>query len=218
MRATVQYIEEKFREFNAQMFQGKLPPIPIQLSRAKTYLGACTYKKRRKLFGKTEYYDFKLRISTFLDLSQEELDDTIIHEMIHYHIAVNHLQDTSIHGQLFCQIMQEINERHGRHITISHKTTKEEREQALDQAPRWRAVAVVAFHDGRTGIKVLPYTVRHIESYKSAVTRSPEVKRVDVYLTKNPYFGRFPKSSTLKVHILPPATVAENIRGAQPFA
>ena len=54
MKATVPYIEKKFEEFNRQMFRGKLPKIPVELSDAKTFLGQCVFKKRRKPFGKTE--------------------------------------------------------------------------------------------------------------------------------------------------------------------
>ena len=57
MKADRQYIERKFEEFNRQMFAGKLPPIPIELSDAKTFLGQCVFKIRRTLFGKTEKYD-----------------------------------------------------------------------------------------------------------------------------------------------------------------
>lgn len=70
MKATIPYIQQKFEEFNRQMFGGKLPMLPIQLSNAKTFLGQCVYKKRRKLFGRTELYDFRLRINTRIDLPE----------------------------------------------------------------------------------------------------------------------------------------------------
>lgn len=39
MNATVPFIEQKFEEFSRQMFGGKLPKIPVELSDAKTFLG-----------------------------------------------------------------------------------------------------------------------------------------------------------------------------------
>ena len=36
MKATIPYIEQKFEEFNRQMFGGKLPKIPVELSDGKT--------------------------------------------------------------------------------------------------------------------------------------------------------------------------------------
>ena len=111
MKATVEYIEKKFEEFNRQMFAGKLPKLPIELSNAKTFLGQCAFKKRLTVFGKVKLYDFRMRISTRFDLTEREIEDTIIHEMIHYYIGVNNLKDTSAHGQLFRQMMNSINER-----------------------------------------------------------------------------------------------------------
>lgn len=80
MKATIPYIERKFEEFNQQMFAGQLPKLPIELSNAKTFLGVCVYKKRRLPNGEIEKYDFRLRINTRIDLSEQEIEDTIIHE------------------------------------------------------------------------------------------------------------------------------------------
>jgi hypothetical protein len=91
MKATIPYVEKKFEEFNQLMFDGKLPKLPIELSDAKTFLGLCVYKKRRTILGRTECYDFKLRISTRIDLVEAEVEDIIIHEMIHYYIGYNNL-------------------------------------------------------------------------------------------------------------------------------
>ena len=128
MKPDVPYIEAKFQEFNSLMFDNALPPVPVALSKASSYVGLCTFKTRRHLFGKVEHYDFRLRFSTRLDLPEAEVEDTIIHEMIHYYIRLNRIKDTSAHGKVFRQMMNELNSRFGRHITISHRTTKEQRE------------------------------------------------------------------------------------------
>ena len=131
MKPTIQYIQQKVDEFNRQMFDGKLSPVPVSLSNAKTYLGLCVYKRRRKFFGGVEKYDFRLRFSTRIDLPENEVEDTIIHELIHYYIGVNNLKDSSAHGKLFRSIMCSINKKFGRRLTISHKCTSEQREQLM---------------------------------------------------------------------------------------
>ncbi|MBR6117857.1 MAG: SprT-like domain-containing protein [Paludibacteraceae bacterium] len=124
MIPTVDYIQSCFDEYNVLFFNGTLPPIPIKLSNARTFLGKVTFVKRRKwLFGEWVYSNFKLRINTRFDLPEELIQDTILHEMIHYYIAVNHLRDTSTHGQLFRREMKRINEQGNRHITISYRLT-----------------------------------------------------------------------------------------------
>lgn len=126
MIATIPYIEEKYREFNDLIFEGNLPPVAIQLSRARTFLGMLSSKRKRNWWGKVEHYDFKLKISRYWDLPEREMEDTIIHEMIHYYIAVNKLKDTSSHGKIFRQMMTDINHRFGRNITISYRLSAEQ--------------------------------------------------------------------------------------------
>lgn len=126
MRATLPFIQERFDAFNQLCFGGSLPAIPLALSNAKGFLGVCRFKKRRKLFGKWELYDFSIRISTRFDLPQDVIEDTLLHEMIHCYIGLNGLADTSAHGKVFRRMMKEINAKYGRHIRISHRLSQME--------------------------------------------------------------------------------------------
>ncbi len=215
MKATIPYIEQKFEEFNRKMFGGRLPKIPVELSDAKTFLGQCVYKKRRKLFGKAELYDFRLRINIRIDLPERDVEDTIIHEMIHYYIGYNRLEDTSAHGPLFLAIMNEINRKFGRNLTVSHKSTKEQREQLQDKRSRHHVIAVVTFHDGRTGIKVLPRVLRSILHYYNNVLVNGEVLSIQLYMSNNVFFNRYPNSSALKVYFLDADEINRQLEGAE---
>ena len=215
MKATIPYIEQKFEEFNRQMFGGKLPKIPVELSDAKTFLGQCVYKKRRKPFGKTELYDFRLRINTRIDLPEREVEDTIIHEMIHYYIGYNKLEDVSAHGPLFLSIMNEINRKFGRNLTVSHKSTQEQREQLQDKRSHYHVIAVVNFHDGRIGIKVLPRVLSSILYYYNNVLANKEISSIQLYMSNNVFFNRYPNSSALKVHFLETDEINKQLEGAE---
>lgn len=212
MKPTIEYIEKKFGEFNHLIFDDRLPLLPIQLSNAKSFLGMLVYKKRRKPFGRVEKYDFRLRISTRMDLPEAEVEDTIIHEMIHYYIDFNGIKDTSAHGQVFRQMMSDINTRFGRHITITHKSTPEQRQQLVDTRKRWHVVAVVKFHDGRTGIKILPRIRQRIVRYRNLILTSKEISGVELYLSNDPYFNAYPVSSALKVHIAEPTEFESHLQ------
>jgi len=218
MRATIPYIEQKFDEFNRQMFGGKLPKIPVELSDAKTFLGQCVYKKRRKPFGKTELYDFRLRINTRLDLPKREVEDTIIHEMIHYYIGYNQLEDASAHGPIFRKIMNDINRRFGRNLSVSHKSTKEQREHLQDKRSHYHVIAVVQFHDGRVGIKVLPRVLRSILYYYNNVLSNKDIKAIQLYMSNNVFFNRYPNSKALKVHFLEADEIEKQLEGAEKMA
>ena len=199
MKATILYIEQKFEEFNQQMFAGQLPKLPIELSDAKTFLGVCAFKTRKGKDGKKICYDFKLRINTRIDLPEEEIEDTIIHEMIHYFIGYNQLEDASAHGPMFLHMMNTINEKYGKHLSVSHKGTQEQNEQAVDTKQHWPVVAVVKFKDGRYGIQVLPRVQQRIVNYYNKVGNSNEVEKIELYMSNNIYFNRFPNSAALNV-------------------
>lgn len=217
MKPTVPYIRQKFDAFNRLCFEGKLPEPPITLSHAKGFVGICRFKKRRRWDGSVECYDFRLSMNERMDLPEAEWEDTILHEMIHYYIGINQLRDTSAHGRLFRQMMESINSRFGRHITVSHKTTAEQREQAIDQRPRWHVVAVAKLKDGRTGIKVIPRIGRRVREYRRGLLASGKVASLDFFLTDDPFFNRFPSSSALKVYFLDPEEVSAHLAGASPL-
>lgn len=199
MKATIPYIEKKFEEFNQLMFAGRLPKIPIELSDAKTFLGVCVSQRRRLLNGQIEHYNFRLRINTRIDLPEEQVEDTIIHEMIHYFIGINKLEDSSAHGPVFRSIMKQINAQYGRHLTVSHKGTKEQREQAYDTKPHWHVVAVVLLKNGKTGVKVLPRVAPRIVNYYNNVGANSSVAEIRLFMSKEVFFNRFPNSSALNV-------------------
>ncbi len=215
MEITIPYIKRKFEEFNQQMFAGKLPMLPIKLSNAKTFLGMCCFKKRKDENGNVILYDFVLRINTRVEVPENVFEDTIIHEMIHYYIGYNQLKDTSPHGELFHTIMNGINEKYGRHISVSHDPTKEQKEQLYDTRKRWHVVAVVRFHDGRTGIKVLPRIVQRITNYYNKVLGAKEVASIQLYMSCDVFFNRFPNSSALNVCFLEESEIASHLKDAE---
>jgi len=215
MKATIPYVEKRFEEFNRLMFDGRLPKLPVELSDAKTFLGVCVYKKRRTLLGKTVCYDFKLRINTRIDLDEAEVEDIIIHEMIHYYIGYHGIVDTSAHGRVFREMMKGINERFGRHIKVSHRPTQEQKEQLCGNRRRWRMVAFVVFKDGRTGIKVLPRIVEKVVNYYNVMDRESCIERIEMYMTDDVFFNRYPSSSALRVHYIDRAEAEKHLAGAE---
>lgn len=211
MIPTIEYVQEKFREFNVRMFDGRLPEPPISITNAKTYLGVCAFRKHRKWHGRLEYSDFKIRISRRFDLPQDEIDDTIIHEMIHYYIGLFSPADMPGHSALFRRMMADINTRYGRHISVSHRLIAEQQEQATDHRPKKHIVARVVLKDGRTGIKVIPCMERHIRRYHRGMMASGKVSSIEFYQTTDPFFNRFPSSSAFTIYFLDPAVISAHL-------
>ena len=102
-------------------------------------------------------------------------------------VGINQLNDTSAHGQ----IMDAINVRYGRHMTITHKVTKEQREQAYDKRQHWHVVAIVEFKNDKTGIKVLPRIVPRILNYYNKIGAINSVSQIKLYMSNDIFFNRF---------------------------
>lgn len=217
MKPTTDYIARKFQEFNAQMFGGKLTMPPIQLSKARTFVGQCAAKKRRTLLHGMQLFDFRLKFSIYFDLPEEEWEDTIIHEMIHYYIGVNGLKDTSAHGKIFRQTMESINLKFKRKLTISHRSTPEQKEQIYNAKKVWHVVALVYLADGCKGLKVLPRNRQRIQAYRSTMLRDDRIAQIDLFMSNDPYFNRFPNSSAFNVVLANEVEFMPHIQQAEPL-
>ena len=200
MTATVPFIQKAFDRFNVLCFEGVLPAVPIVLTKAGTFLGKMEYKSRRDFFGiVSSHYDFRLKISTGFDLTQEELEDVIIHEMIHYYIAYRNLRDSSAHGETFRRIMETINQKYGWHITVRHHG---EPEQNLVRGGstqcRKHYLCVSTFPDGNMGITVCAST-KIFELYR-LLPKYYQITKMEWYGSIDPFFNRFPRANTPKIY------------------
>lgn len=211
MTPTVDELQQLFDTLNQKCFGGELPKVRIQLSKARTYLGQLGYKRRRKLFGGWEYYDYVIRISFRLEHTEEEITDTLLHEMIHLYISVKHLKDTSTHGKIFRQMMKEINSRYGCHTTVSHHRTKEELEK--DTQKRTHLICVSTFDSGEHGITIAARS--RVFMLWDKMKRFPKVTDTRWYLSKDPFFNRFPRSLTPKIYRISDSDLETHLKDAK---
>lgn len=211
MRASLEYIKSKFDEYNTLMFEGKLPPIPFQLSRAKSFLGAVTCRRKRNPDNTWHYHSFVFKISTLLDMPEDVVEDTIIHEMIHYYIMSNQLQDTAPHGRLFIAKMLEINRKFHRNLAVSHRATKEE--QDSDKRIRQHIICVSRLKNGKRGVTVVART-RLFELW-DAMSRIPQIEELKWVVSIDPYFNRFPRSQKPSIYIVPSEELDAHLQEAK---
>lgn len=68
------------------------------------------------------FTDFKISISDYYSMTSDNLEDVMIHEMIHYSIAYTGLRDSSPHGVVFRGMMDAINRKYGRHVSVMTST------------------------------------------------------------------------------------------------
>lgn len=216
MKATREWLERKFEEFNLRMFGGRLPRPQILLSDATSYLGICKSKMRRHPDGRIEHYDFQLRFNVTYDLPENVVEDTVIHEMIHYFIMLHGLQDSSPHGQIFRAIMKQINTVHGRNLSVSHRVTNEEKAEAKSAGrPTWHVIAVITMKKNVIGVKVLPRVIPKVIDFYHKVSAVRDVKEVRLYLHDNPFFNRFPTSVAMRYHEISAGELERELAGAR---
>lgn len=217
MKATIQYVQERFRHFNELMFGGELPEVPIGLTHSKRMLGYCSCRKESSLFGLRTNRTFSLKINNLVDLPESCLEDIIIHEMIHLYIGVKRLDDLSAHGPLFRKMMTDLNSRFDRHISVSVRLDSEKRDQlARKDHKRQTIVAAVEFTDGRYGFKVLPKVRKTVMQFAKGMKQVPNVKSLRIVVTSNPFFYDYPRSGRLAVHIVNEETLNTALEGSAP--
>ena len=213
MIPNIAYVRKKFEEFNHQCFEGSLPQIPIRMSNARNYLGAVQYKVKRNLVGSLEYSNLVLRISMRFDLPKKEVEDTILHEMIHLYIYVNGIKDSSAHGEVFRLMMNEINTKFGRNISIRHHRT--DKVSNTDRKEKPHVVCVTRLNDGKRFVTVCART-RVIDIY-NVFNRSPQVSEMQWFYTTDPFFNRYPNSLTPKVYKIADKDLDKHIKSAIPL-
>ena len=173
---TIAYLKEAFTHYNQLIFHGELPLPALKLSRGKTRLGqmAC---KRRTYWRRTIYSDYTISISTYYALNKEEIDDVLIHEMIHYYIAYTGQKDTSAHGVIFRQMMDDI-------------TTR------IAQKPRKFLVLALETIDRQYFLSsVMPSAARKVAHL---VSRSKDIMTYNWYYTYDEYFRDMPRVRSLR--------------------
>lgn len=211
MALTIDYLQQRFREFNRRYFDGKLPPIAIRLSNTKTYAGQFRYRR-----GGAQGVHCEIAISLRYEQSATQYEDVLLHEMIHYAIFHSGVRDDAPHGRIFRSEMARINKQGGRHIAISNQVSPED----IQRASGRRSLHVVAVLDTKKGpmFKVLPKVAPTIRAYHKTILQNPEVREIRLYWTVDPFFDSYPASGAFYAHPIDEADLRERLAGATPIA
>lgn len=200
MKLTTDYLKEKFHVYNDLIFEGRLPEPKLRVSRARTRLGSMscrrTFKRSLSQFvkGRLGFTDFSISVSTYYDMTEDQVDDVLIHEMIHYSIAYTGLKDTSSHGVIFREMMNSINKKYGRHIQVMTST----KGWRTTVKPRSKTFLVLGLkmHDGRYFLSSV--NPRFAGDMEIRLNHAHEVEKHQWLETKDEYFRSFPQCRSLR--------------------
>jgi len=212
MKPTVTFVSDSFARFNDLYFGGILVPLKIVLTNARTFVGKLTYVQRPSLFGlHMQRENYTMKISTAFDLPENELEDVIIHEMIHYYIASCNIKDTSAHGTVFRSMMNGINAEYGRNITVRHHSKAGELTQPKTKI-RDNLLCVTQLCDDNWGITSCAMS-RVLEIDKK-LPKYYHLKSKEWYSSVDPFFNRYPRSITPKIYKITRTELDEHLSDA----
>ncbi len=211
MICSLKYLREKYEEFNKLCFGGRLPVPVMRIGNAGKALGSVRYEPFRTPAGRICCRNIKLTISARYDLPQQELDDTILHEMIHLYLIYNNVEDDATHGHAFRRIMNDLNRRFSRHITVSAKGELRQSDNAASQ----NVILITEMKNGLFGISRPAMTrIFHINR---EISEWKEVKKMTWYNSSNPFFNKFPRCLKAKIYRIDKPVLDREIAGAIPI-
>ena len=200
MIVTIDWMEEWFKRFDQEYFGGKLPLPEFSLTRAKTRLGQLAFKRASR-WGRTKLYDFKLSMSTYYDMTEQQAKSVLLHEMIHYIIGYTGLKDTSPHGVVFRGMMDNLNRKYGWDIRVmtstkGWKVSERVAEKKKAKGPQTYLMLAIELKDGKFYLsRVNPGFARRIEKQLPMVR---ELRSHRWYTTQESYFEDYPQVRSLR--------------------
>ena len=200
MIVTIDWMEEWFKRFDQEYFGGKLPLPELSLTRAKTRLGQLAFKRASR-WGRTKLYDFKLSMSTYYDMTEQQAKSVLLHEMIHYIIGYTGLKDTSPHGVVFRGMMDNLNRKYGWDIRVmtstkGWKVSERVAEKKKAKGPQTYLMLAIELKNGKFYLsRVNPGFARRIEKQLPMVR---ELRSHRWYTTQESYFEDYPQVRSLR--------------------
>ena len=200
MIVTIDWMEEWFKRFDQEYFGGKLPLPELSLTRAKTRLGQLAFKRASR-WGRTKLYNFKLSMSTYYDMTEQQAKSVLLHEMIHYIIGYTGLKDTSPHGVVFRGMMDNLNRKYGWDIRVmtstkGWKVSERVAEKKKAKGPQTYLMLAIELKDGKFYLsRVNPGFARRIEKQLPMVR---ELRSHRWYTTQESYFEDYPRVRSLR--------------------
>jgi len=211
MKPSVEYVKARYSVYNSLCFEGRLPEVPVVLSNADSFLGKACFVLKVDQYGvPIGYKDLSLKINAKYDRSKDEIDDVIIHEMIHLYIVFHNIHDESPHGPVFRSIMNQINDRFCRHIEVSHKSALNEGKTG--QPAGGRVICITQFNDREHGITVCSNS--RVFRIMEELPRRYRIMGMRWYYSDDPYFNLYPKSLTPKIYRIEENVYLQHIKNA----
>lgn len=210
MRPTLAFVVERFNHFNRLIFKPALPPITLKVGNGRRALGSFKYPLNYPPTKERGRGECSITISQAYDRPQAEIEDVIIHEMIHYCVWLNHVVEPS-HGPEFRRLMDAINRAYGRSITITEHLDDQTRQ--TDTRARIHCIVATTMPDGSKAFACFAKTAA------GQIKRTLEANgfKLSWYVSTDPFFNRYPTVRTPKLFPISDADFTTHILPSHPI-
>lgn len=185
MLPTLLFIETNFATFNRKYFRGMLPQPLFEVSHTSHALGDCRVPS--SVNGR-----YRIRISDFYDRTERDIQQTILHEMVHMYV---HLVYGELgHGSNFKSIARQLNILGGWDIKRTTPVGEESKASAPARAPRRRNYHVVVFRDSSNlerPFQIALLTASRYGALLKIIEQEPKFTVVAKIVTTDPAFDRY---------------------------
>ena len=192
---TLQELTTLFHKFNEEIFSSELPLCELYISASRTQAG---YFRVIRKFGRKPRVT--IAVSRTLPMIQEEIEDTLVHEMIHYLLYHRGIKESRPHGNAFRTIMKDINLRYGRHITISLKIPDQRQRELSGTTPNPNIICVIRWKEGTLSLTKCSRPL--VGTLLKFIRHSREITESQWYYSSAPILDKYPLSRTPKFYRL----------------
>ena len=213
MRATVEYVERKYDEFNELIFEGKLKKPPFFLINTLRIAGRFRFKISTDEKGAAFLEDSFIEISRRLDLPKNILEDIIIHEMIHQWV-MTYKDVYCTHGDVFQEKMREINARFNRNVSVKAPIKGYFH---TDDLVRMHYGCVYRKPNGGMGITLLYKSA--LSDFVGTLSRTADCgMETSLFWSEDPFFNGFKRSHKYKGNKASLLKLGEHIANMHPLS
>ena len=142
--------------------------------------------------------DFTIRISTYYEMNDRQVQNILLHEMIHYYIAYTGKKDTSPHGVVFCEMMERLNRQYGWEMSISMRTKglKVSKDSKKLETSAERLILALLMKDGKYFLSVV--NPKYATRLEKQIKRVFEIQKHAWYVSDDNFFSDFPQVRSLR--------------------